>query len=105
MASPLTVTRNDYRRNKKSSTIYTPTGVARFLYGILDPLIRPSDRPLDQAFVFDPAIGTGRLTDPWFSAGYQVIGCDVEIGTKDNCTSIIEGRFEDCIWHERLAAR
>ena len=71
MASPLTVTRNDYRRNKKSSSIYTPTGVAQFLYGILDPIIRPSDRPLDQAFIFDPAIGTGRLTDPWHRLATQ----------------------------------
>ena len=45
MASPLTVTRNDYHKNRKSSTIYTPVGVAEFLYQLLrdkGPLKRKS---------------------------------------------------------------
>ena len=35
MASPLTVQRNDYHKNPKPSTIYTPPGVAKFLFDIL----------------------------------------------------------------------
>jgi len=97
--NPLSVTRNDYHTNPKPSTIYTPVGVAQFLFDILDPAIRPSDLPLSQAFIFDPAIGTGRLTDPWYKAGYRILGCDVEIATESG-DAIIRGRFEDCTWYE-----
>ena len=60
MPSPLTVSRNDYRRNPKPSTIYTPPGVARFLFDILynsmsyNVLRHPQFKT-----VLDPAIGTG----------------------------------------------
>jgi hypothetical protein len=75
MASPLSVTRNDYRENKKNSTVFTPTGVAQFLFDLLNAkhgLCRHNFYT-----VFDPAIGNGRLTDPWCRAGRYVIGRDV----------------------------
>jgi hypothetical protein len=90
MASPLTVKRNDYHANPKASAIYTPTGVAKFLFNILHKAL-PLKKRLRigaggglcrPAFynIYDPAIGSGRLTDPWFDAGCQVYGCDpVEI--------------------------
>ena len=102
MASPLTVRRNDYHKNPKSSAIYTPPGIAKFLFDILHkawPLfpqpgghcganisateVRPvitrrctCCRPAFLA-VLDPAIGSGQLTDPWFKGGYRISGCDI----------------------------
>lgn len=103
MASPLTVKRNDYHKHKKNSTIYTPVGVAQFLFDTLDPALRPAghftrDPTYNGYFtVFDPAIGTGRLTDPWRDNSCMVLGCDLAIST-DRAESIIKGRFEDCTW-------
>jgi len=82
----LTVKRNDYRRNPKSSTVYTPPGLARFLFDLLD-----CDR---FQTVLDPAIGTGRLTNPWYDAGYHVIGVDI-VDHKPRCHQFILGRYED----------
>jgi type I restriction enzyme M protein len=94
--NPLSVVRNDYHKNKKNSTVYTPVGVARFLFDILhEPIQRTSINA--QLRVFDPAIGSGRLTDPWFDAGHSIIGCDINPDTgKHSFCSI--GRFEDFTW-------
>jgi len=86
MPSPLTVKRNDYRARPKRSDVYTPPGVARFLFGVLD---RPQP-----ATVLDPAIGTGRLTDPWYDAGCRIIGCDI-VNRRSRCHEFHLGRYED----------
>jgi len=98
MPSPLTVKRNDYRARPKRSDVYTPPGVARFLFDTLSPrfLCRFDPKYLT---VFDPAIGSGRLTDPWYEAGCRVLGCDTTIKTKQH-NGIIKGRFEDCAWRD-----
>jgi hypothetical protein len=104
MTSPLTVARNDYHKNRKNSTIYTPVGVAQFLFDILhkpmqrslagsDSLGDSSPNLTNCVTIFDPAIGTGRLTDPWFRAGHQIFGCDVEVSRAKART--IDTRFED----------
>ncbi len=88
MASPLTTRRNDYYQREKSSTVYTPRGVARFLFDILSPLMP------ERSLIFDPAIGSGRLTDPWYDAGHQIHGCDIaEQGAR--CYEFDQCRFED----------
>lgn len=100
MPSPLTVTRNDYHRNPKASAIYTPQGVAKFLYDTLkdaSPLGRQAQeaavcRPTFHT-ILDPAIGTGRLTDPW-REGRWIMGCDIEDKQPD-CDEFYHGRFED----------
>lgn len=38
--NPLSVKHNNYHKNKKNSTIFTPIGVAQFLYDILRPVVR-----------------------------------------------------------------
>jgi type I restriction-modification system DNA methylase subunit len=88
MASPLTVKRNDYRKNRKSSTIYTPVGVAEFLYKILR-------RPYFKR-ILDPAIGSGRLTDPWLQLPFprEIIGVDI-IPRRACCHKYFRGRFEE----------
>ena len=109
MASPLTVTRNDYHKNRKSSTIYTPVGVAQFLFDILQgahPLKRRGGPcggggrcRADFHTVLDPAIGSGRLTDPWFDAGRRVIGCDLLGGPPvKKVHRLIRGKFEYRTW-------
>lgn len=88
MPSPLTVSRNDYHRNPKASTIYTPVGVAQFLFDTLE-------RPQYQ-HIFDPAIGSGRLTDPWHETGRNVCGCDIHPKVKRSQYSVcFYGPFEE----------
>lgn len=94
MASPLTVTRNNYHKNPKASTIYTPPGIARFLFDILHEAKPFAGRNLANLIVLDPAIGKGNLVAPWFDAGCHIIGCDVtNIGLL--CHRYYQGRFED----------
>ena len=112
MSSPLTVKRNDYHARPKRSDIYTPLGVASFLFDVLrsaercdlDRYVRDNslnfERPAHFISVLDPAIGTGRLTDPWYQAGRTVIGCDVA-DVNPACHQFIRGRFED---QERICA-
>jgi predicted RNA methylase len=88
MASPLTVVRNDYHSNPKPSTVRTPIGVAQFLFDILN-----RDKYHN---IFDPAIGNGRLTDPWAKAGCRIAGCDIKPQLKqDQYNVVYRGRFED----------
>jgi hypothetical protein len=87
MPSPLNVKRNNYHAHPKRSDIYTPVGVAQFLHDVLQhglPLKRQSGPcggggRCQHAFhtIFDPAIGNGRLTEPWRHSGRTIIGCDV----------------------------
>ncbi len=106
MAAPLTVKRNDYRKNKKNSTVYTPTGVAQFLFDILSPKFTAHLEPQCQVLskykssypgrpftVFDPSIGSGRLTNPWYDIGCQIIGCDIN-DQGALCNTFDESTFE-----------
>lgn len=103
MTSPLNVNRNNYREQPKKSDIYTPKGVSQFLFDILNKKICPSIEPTyrNYTWIFDPAIGSGRLTDPWFKDGYMVSGCDIIKKTtkyhffiKDKFENIHDGIFK-----------
>ena len=76
MASPLTVARNDYHRNKKPSTIYTLVGVAQFLFDILQSGHRCS---LDQYVRTD--VMSYERPDGWFgkNGGLEFL-LDVNVG-------------------------
>ena len=87
MASPLTVARNDYTARPKRSDIYTPPGVARFLFGVLGGCNRWDT-------ILDPAIGTGQLTNPWFDDACRIVGVDI-VNQGPACQRLILGRFED----------
>jgi type I restriction enzyme M protein len=95
MASPLTVTRNDYHDRPKRSDVYTPPGVARFLFDVLrkaGPItVGHSQMPFQT--ILDPAIGTGRLTDPWCEAGHTVTGCDI-VNKHAKCQTFYQERYE-----------
>ena len=102
MAAPLTTARNNFNKNPKNSTIYTPVAVAQFLF---DTLHAPLRRKFDARHilrVFDPAIGSGRLTDPWYRKGCHVIGCDIHAnGNTLKRHELYTGRFEDITWNGR----
>lgn len=58
------------RKYSKSSTVFTPSPVAKFLKDILAPVVQPK-------VVLDPAVGTGRLLDPWYDQS-MLIGIDIK---------------------------
>jgi type I restriction enzyme M protein len=87
MPSPLTVKRNDYHARPKRSDVYTPPGVARFLFDVLGGCNRWDT-------ILDPAIGTGQLTNPWYDDACRVVGIDI-VDRKPACQRLIQGRFED----------
>ena len=65
------VDRNNFYKNEKKSTIYTPTKVSQFLFKILSKKIK-------KGFVFDPCVGKGSLLKPFIENGYEVLGIDIE---------------------------
>jgi hypothetical protein len=97
MPSPLTVKRNDYRIRPKRSDVYTPPGVARFLFDVLRSAspIRPAREYCQSPFqaILDPAIGSGRLTDPWYDTGHTVTGCDI-VNKHARCHGFYRRRYE-----------
>ena len=70
MASPLTVKRNEYRKNPKRSDIPTPHWLCEQVAGLF-PAVRS---------VLDPACGDGRLLAPFARRGCKTIGYDVKQG-------------------------
>src|SRR3989338_8105912 len=67
------VDRNNFYKNQKKATIYTPDYVSEFLYDLLNVHIGKSD-----GVVIDPCVGTGSLLKPWKKDGYKVMGIDIE---------------------------
>jgi len=87
MASPLSVNKNPYNDNPKSSNIYTPAPVSDFIHDLL------ADR--DYKVVFDPAIGGGSLTDPWRASGRTILGCDIDGNAAANADRPLGKDFTD----------
>jgi len=87
MASPLTVKKNDYRKNPKRSTVYTPDSVCQLLYDIIDPVLKPK-------VILDPAIGRGALTNPWRKQCH-IIGVDIDRSSRRYADEFVCSRFED----------
>lgn len=65
------VDRNNFYKNAKLSTVYTPDSVSDFLFDIIHP-------SMDGGTIFDPCVGAGSLLKPFQRAGYQVSGVDIE---------------------------
>ncbi len=66
------VDRNNFYKNEKKATVFTPDYVSEFLYDILHPVISKN------GIIFDPCVGKGSLLKPWKKAGYKVQGVDIE---------------------------
>ena len=95
MTSPLSIKTNDYRVNKKQSDIYTPKNVAQFLFDLLNEKICLCRAEVKHTRIFDPAIGSGRLTNPWYSAGFQVSGVDITKRKGAEYSFFIKDKFEN----------
>jgi len=81
MASPLTVSRNDYITNPKRQDVPTPVWLCEFIASLFP----------DVSTVFDPACGDGRLLAP-FSARANTIGHEIKNGRN----FLIEKERIDC---------
>ena len=66
------VERNNFYKNQKNATIYTPPSVSRFLFNILFDKIDAS------GYVLDPCVGAGSLLVPFMEAGFEIKGIDIE---------------------------
>ena len=92
MSLPYTIKKNNYHRNKKNSTIYTPPAVSKYLYELLHTHINPK-------VILDPSIGEGSLTNPWKNRKCKIIGVDIDKRSKNYCDKFIHSKFEDVeIW-------
>src|SRR5579862_4293170 len=67
------VDRNNFYKNQKKATVYTPAYVSQFLFDLLRPHIRKN-----VGTIIDPCVGTGSLLKPWKRQGYSTIGIDIE---------------------------
>jgi type I restriction-modification system DNA methylase subunit len=63
------VDRNNFYKNEKKATIFTPDSVSEFLYDLLHSHITK-----DSGVIVDPCVGQGSLLKPWKRNGYDVIG-------------------------------
>lgn len=67
------VDRNNFYKNEKKATIFTPDYVSAFLFDLLRPEIRKGS-----GLIVDPCVGEGSLLKPWKKAGYDTLGIDIE---------------------------
>jgi type I restriction-modification system DNA methylase subunit len=67
------VDRNNFYRNEKKATIFTPDFVSEFLYDLLQSHINKN-----AGIIIDPCVGQGSLLKPWKRGGYAVMGIDIE---------------------------
>jgi hypothetical protein len=67
------VDRNNFYRNEKKATIFTPDFVSEFLYDLLHSHITKNS-----GVIVDPCVGQGSLLKPWKRNGYDVMGIDIE---------------------------
>ncbi|AQT70072.1 Type I restriction-modification system methyltransferase subunit [Anaerohalosphaera lusitana] len=88
MAIPYTIKNNNYNKNTKDSTIYTPERVSVYLFNLLQHHINP-------CVLLDPAIGKGSLTNIWRSRTCKIIGVDISRVGSDHCDTFIHGKFEN----------
>ena len=66
------VDRNNFYKEQKKATVYTPAGVSKFIYDLV------ADRIDRGKPILDPCVGRGALLKPFEEAGFRVIGIDVE---------------------------
>ena len=65
------VDRNNFYREQKNATVYTPPDVSRFLFGLLHHKINKA------GVVLDPCVGAGSLLVPFRKAGFKTKGIDI----------------------------
>ena len=86
------VARNNFYKNEKNSTVYTPDPVCEFLFSTLHEKI-------GKGLIFDPCVGAGALLKPFRNAGYKTLGIDIyDQGYQNtiikNFLEVEQGEFE-----------
>lgn len=66
------VDRNNFYKQEKKATVYTPAPVSDFIYNIVGGKISKKD------YVLDPCVGAGSLLKPFVKKGFKVKGVDIE---------------------------
>ena len=66
------VNRNNFYKNEKNATVYTPYHLSNFIYHTIN------DKIPKNSFILDPCVGKGSLLNPWLKNDYNVIGIDIE---------------------------
>ncbi len=66
------VDRNNFYKEQKKATVYTPDILSQFIFSILSP------RFSKDTLILDPCVGNGSLLKPFQSNGYKTIGVDIE---------------------------
>ena len=67
------VDRNNFYKNEKKATIFTPSHVSDFLFDLISPQVKKN-----KGIIIDPCVGEGSLLKPWKKNGYDVLGIDIE---------------------------
>ncbi|MDO8741176.1 MAG: SAM-dependent methyltransferase [Candidatus Woesearchaeota archaeon] len=66
------VDRNNFYKEQKKATIFTPDYVSEFLFNLVSPHIKKN------GLIVDPCVGQGSLLKPFKKNGYKVLGIDIE---------------------------
>ena len=66
------ITRNNYHKNPKNSSIQTPPQVSLFIFELL------KDKVDKKGIIFDPCCGIRNLLEPWEKNGYPTYGIDID---------------------------
>lgn len=85
---PFALYKNDYDRQEKNSTVYTPPKVSEYLHTLISSVVSPS-------VILDPAIGKGSLTKSWMKSGAKIIGVDIDTVGRKYSDVFIHSKFED----------
>jgi len=98
--NPLSTKRNKYHSNIKNSTVFTPPGVAQFIYDkAVFPLYCQNRQKTKTFIVLDPAIGGGNLVKPLEpltkSKKAYIIGYDIDNYNPEPCDVFFQENFMD----------
>ena len=66
------VDRNNFFKQAKNATVYTPEGVSQFIFNLINGKVSKSGK------VVDPCVGAGSLLQPFEESGYSTLGIDIE---------------------------
>ena len=84
MASPMSTSRNDYTKDRKNSTVFTPDDLANQIFQVLPEKYKGGK-------IVDVACGTGKLSEP-FSPDV-VYGYDINEDFRDSFQSVSKRKF------------
>jgi predicted RNA methylase len=81
------INKNNYNKNPKNSTVYTPESVVQRIYEVV------KQSRLQPTVVLDPSVGNGNLLQPF--KGVKKIGVDVDNVGRKIVNQFIHKKYED----------